>query len=323
MHEPSFSLIREKIQSAQHILVAGHVSADFDAVCAVLSLGRMLARSGKKVSLFLSSFLSPTAKEVPGAEAIRTKLPKEKVDLVFGVDHAKVERLAIDEVLSRDSPFFITIDHHPAQSQGGNLMWVDTTKASTTHMLYILAKELGLPIDSEAAALLLLGLVSDTDGLSQDNATPEAIRVVAELQELGASLSKAQTFISEWASPQEVNAFAAVVGRAKIDYGLRFLSVTVSRSMVKRLKVDSGVISGFANALRMLRGVEISLLLVEEKSHFRVHLRSRAESKIDLGKIASHFDGGGHFHAAGFKSSLPARTIISKIKALLVKEMKR
>jgi len=57
--------------------------------------------------------------------------------------------------------------------------------------------------------------------------------------------------------------------------------------------------------------------LVREKNYWYGHLRSRAESKIDLGKVAQHFGGGGHFHAAGFRTTLPAPKIIRAVKNLL------
>jgi phosphoesterase RecJ-like protein len=320
MKKPSFSLIKKKVQEAKHILVATHVSADFDAASAALALGRMLKKLGKRVAIFIPSFIEDIVESLPDAKRIQKTLPKEKVELVFGLDHAKVERLGIQEILKRDQPFFIAIDHHPVQTQGGNLQWVDTAKASTTHMLYELAKAIRLPIDRDTSFLLLTGMVSDTDGLTQQNASPEALRVIAELIERGASLSKAQALISEWPSPEAVKAFAYVVSHADIDYRLKLLAVGVKRSEMKKLAVDPGVIDGFANALRMIRGVEIALLLVEQKKGWRGHLRSRSESVVDLGKVAAKFDGGGHFHAAGFRTMLPASKIITKVRELLSRE---
>jgi len=43
-------------------------------------------------------------------------------------------------------------------------------------------------------------------------------------------------------------------------------------------------------------------------------------NKIDLNKIASYFNGGGHFNASGFESDLNSVTIIKKIKELIRKE---
>lgn len=321
--KPSFSLIKEKIREAKHILVVAHASADFDAASAVLALARMLEQSGKHVSVYVESIMSSSVKLLSGAERIKKKLPKEKADLVFGLDHGKMERLRIAPLMERDNPFLIAIDHHPPQDQQGDIVWVDSKKASTTMMIYELARKIRLPIDAETAHLLLFGLVSDTDGLTQENATPQALRVVAELVKRGASLAKVQAFISEWDSKEAVCAFAKIISRAEIDYRLRLLVAKVSRNDIKKWNVESGTISGFANSLRMIRGVEIALLLVEQKNHWQGHLRSRAESQADLGLIAHHFDGGGHFHAAGFKTALPARKIITKVKELLTKEDKR
>jgi len=323
MPRPPFKLIARKIKESHRILVATHVSADFDAASSALALGKMLTGEGKEVYIYVSTLDNDFSGALPDGWKINHRLPKEKIDLVFGLDHAKEERLAIEPLLLRDRPFLIAIDHHPLQSQGGDISWIDSSYASTSQMLYELAKELGFSIDADTSFLLLLGIVSDTDGLSQQNATPEALRAVADLVEKGASLSRAQTLISEWGSAEEVKAFAKIVGKAKIDADLKLLATWVSKKNIKALKIESGTISNFANALRMIRGVEIALLLVEEGKEWRGHLRSRPESKIDLGKVAAQFGGGGHFHAAGFKTSFSPLKTVSKIKELLASDKGR
>jgi phosphoesterase RecJ-like protein len=320
MPKPSFHLIKKKIKEANHILLASHVSADYDAAGSVLALERMLKR--KRVTIFIPSFDKEYLGLLPGAEKLKTKLPKEKVDVLIAVDHGRLDRAGVETIVKRDHPFFISIDHHPRQTQGGDIQWIDPTEPSTTVMVYKLAKEVGLEVDKQTAWFLLLGLASDTHNFSQPGVTVKTLETVIELLKKGASLSDVQSFLLEWSSPEEVKAFAHVVSKAKIDYPLKFISAAVDLQTVKKLGVAREAISGFSNNLRMFRGVEVALLMVEQKNSWRCHLRSRPESTIDMGKVAAAFGGGGHFNAAGFKTQQKPAIVIRKIKMLLRKKAK-
>ncbi|MBI2633973.1 MAG: hypothetical protein HYW80_01540, partial [Parcubacteria group bacterium] len=113
MSKPSFTLLKKKVKTAKHILVASHVSPDFDAVSSALALGRILHALGRKATLYIPAFEPEKWEELPEAKKIQSKLPERKVDLVFGVDYAKMERVGVEPVLLRDTPFFVSIDHHP------------------------------------------------------------------------------------------------------------------------------------------------------------------------------------------------------------------
>jgi phosphoesterase RecJ-like protein len=78
---------------------------------------------------------------------------------------------------------------------------------------------------------------------------------------------------------------------------------------------------GLVNLLRNINDVEISFLIKEDKpNHFRISLRST--NQVDVSIVASKFDGGGHFSAAGFSYVGDRQELKSKIveEILMVKK---
>ncbi len=56
-------------------------------------------------------------------------------------------------------------------------------------------------------------------------------------------------------------------------------------------------IEGVVDYARSLVTVEIGILLVQQKSHIKVSLRSKSR---DISSLAKYFGGGGHKNACGF-----------------------
>jgi phosphoesterase RecJ-like protein len=110
---------------------------------------------------------------------------------------------------------------------------------------------------------------------------------------------------------------ATALLRARVVPQKRFAYTWVREEEWKRRGVEPDALSFLANDLRMIRGIAVSLFLVEKEGKWEGHLRSRGEYKKNLGAIAARFGGGGHVHAAGFSTTLPLRTILTRILSLL------
>ena len=85
---------------------------------------------------------------------------------------------------------------------------------------------------------------------------------------------------------------------------------------MKKYSITRDDTDGISEYLFTIKENEITLFLREEidgqiKGSFR-------SEKVDVNNIASHFNGGGHKNAAGFKTSLKLDEIINKVKELLL-----
>lgn len=311
---------KAEFRLARRVLVASHINPDPDAVSSALALARLLKRSGKRVTIFLAGFSRTRYEGLHGIRTVKSRLPREPYDLVVGLDYGKLKRLFISALLEQPvMPRLISIDHHPKQDQRGNAVWIDPAKSSTAEMIYDLAKALALPIDSRTAFYLLFGIVGDTVGFSTPSSTASLFKKVIDLMERGGSLTKAQELTKEWLSPELMKLAAKALLRAKLVPQKQFAYSWVTEKEWKSAGVESGTLSIVANNLRAIRGISVSLLLVEQRGKWHCHLRSRAESRKHLGKLAERFGGGGHAHAAGFETKLPRDTIVKQITASLPK----
>lgn len=309
--------IKKEIKRCRRILVVAHVNPDPDAVGSALALTRILRSLGKDVTVYITGFSAERYEGLPGAAEIERREPRKNFDLIFGLDYGRLWRLGIDKILSRSHPVMISIDHHPRQEQAGDIVWLDAQKSSVSEMIYDLAKALNFPIDERTALYLLFGIIGDTVGLSTQSVTSQLLEKVVDLVKRGGSLEKVQTLRQEWASLALMKIAAKAMSRTKI-YPKEKLAVSwVRKQEWKENGLDPDALSFVANDLRMIRGVLVSLLLVEQTAKWYGHLRSRAESRVNLGKIAESFGGGGHKNAAGFTSNLPRPKIVSKIRQAL------
>lgn len=312
-----FESIKEEVDRAKHIVVCAHVSPDPDAVGSTMALGTMLEDLGKRVYFFIPGFSEDRYRGIPEVHKIQSRLPQSKTDLIFALDYGKMQRLEIDEILEKDKPVLVSIDHHPPQDQQGRIVWVDPEKSSVAEMIYNLARALEWPIKEKSAFYILFGIIGDTVGLSTPSVTPELLKVVIDLMEHGASLEKAQTIRHEVSSLEQVKISAQALLRTEF-YPDEKLAVTwVPMEDWRASGVDPSSFTGLANELKWVRGVMVSLVLIEQDNKWYGHLRGRAESKADLGKVAEALGGGGHRNASGFTSTLSREDIIRKVCSLL------
>src|SRR3990172_103915 len=181
------SKIKGRIEAAHRILVTSHIRPDGDAVGSSLGLALALLDAGKEVQVVLSDGIPAGFKHLPGAELVLTEA-EGGVDLIISVDCSDLERVgaALDGYHAPD----IVIDHHVTTEPFGTLNLVKSEAVASASVLTRHMHEWGLVITPPIAANLVTGLVTDTIGFRTSNTTPEALRQVADLMELGADLSR-------------------------------------------------------------------------------------------------------------------------------------
>ena len=162
--------IRDRIRSAQRVLITSHIRPDGDAIGSSLALGLALLDVGKQVQVVLSDGLPASFRHLPGSEKIKTRADGE-FDLIISVDCSDLKRVgkALDGYHSPD----IVIDHHSTTEAFGELHLIDPQAAATASVLARFMPTWGLTITAPIAANLLTGLVTDTLGFRTSNTSPE------------------------------------------------------------------------------------------------------------------------------------------------------
>lgn len=110
-----------------------------------------------------------------------------KFDLVFILDTQNLKQLG--SLHTQNSQLFfetptINIDHHAQNEHFAKINLVDLTAASTAEILVSLIESLAREkplLDAEIATALLLGIIFDTNSFQNQNTTPKALTVAAQL----------------------------------------------------------------------------------------------------------------------------------------------
>jgi len=286
--------VRQLLSKPSQVVLLTHTRPDGDAVASLVALCLSVKMVGHEVVGIIPEGVPSRYSFLPGLEFISANLPNH-VDLIIAVDCADENRLGVSpEKLARTVD--INIDHHVSNAYFGNVNIVDIKAASTTQVLYDVLKEIDIPINVDIAINLLTGLVTDTIGFRTENVTPQVLRLAAELQELGASLSKIKHEALYQRTFAALRYWGCGLSRLEQENGV----VWTTLQLTDRGKAGY---SGYddADLINMLSNVEntlVAVILIEQPGG-KVKVSWRAKCGLNVSRLAKTFGGGGHVAAAG------------------------
>ena len=165
------------------ILVCGHNDVDADCIGAVNALVLFLRKLGKKAfALMDKGELVAHPWFHPGAYVV-DKFENSADSYVFiMLDSNRQRRLnkAFTHYFD-DASFTINIDHHENNQGESDLIWAVSECSSTCELLCHLLFSFDVDLDSDIAALLYTGIVSDTMGFAINNVTEETFLACSRL----------------------------------------------------------------------------------------------------------------------------------------------
>jgi phosphoesterase RecJ-like protein len=190
----------------------------------------------------------------------------------------------------------VNIDHHVTNINFARLNLVDVSAVATAEILAVSLPTWGLPVDQPVAAALLTGIITDSLGFRTTNMTPKALRVAADLMDVGVDLSKLHNQALAQRSFEAVRFWGAGLERIQRDDGLVWTTLTTDdrKSVGYGGRDDADLI----NVLSSIQDARIALIFVEQQNG-SVKVSWRGQQGVDVSKIALRFGGGGHPAAAG------------------------
>lgn len=287
------ALARDRLHSAQKILVTSHIRPDGDAIGSLIGLGVALQEIGKDVQMVLEDGLPSIFRFLPGADQVRKKVTTT-YDLSVTLDCSDLERTG--GLFEAGAIPDINIDHHPTNLMFGKLNLVDPGAVSTTEILARIFPDLGLPVTKAVASALLTGLVTDTIGFRVPGITPTAMRLAAKLMEAGGNLPEIYHQSLTRRSFEAARLWGIGLGNLQNDDGVVWTVVSWEerQSIGYPGKDDADLM----NLLPTIDGVKIAMIFLEQPQG-RVKISWRSNEGYDVSDIASMFGGGGHRNAAG------------------------
>ena len=309
------------LEGARTVTVTAHTHPDGDALGGVSALVAYLReRRGKDAAAVLPDSPAATVRFIVPAgvpllchdtepEAALARIAAS--DLVVLVDANGFSRTEGLQAAFEASPApKALIDHHVGPERDRfDVVFSTPDVSSASELLYYIILELpdiggdAHLLPAAAARALLTGMTTDTNNFA-NSVYPGTFRMAADL--IAAGVDREAVLADLYNRYREnrvrVMGYLQYENMRITPEGLAYIIAT--RDILDRFGVDEGETEGLVNIPLSIDRVKMSILLKQEKDHFRVSIRSKAGwSAREC--AAAHFHGGGHENASGGKLRWP------------------
>ncbi|TSA34042.1 MAG: bifunctional oligoribonuclease/PAP phosphatase NrnA [Porphyromonadaceae bacterium] len=312
------------------VLILTHKNPDGDAVGSALGLMWILQKLGHTVNVIMPDDSPLFLKWLPGHHEICVHDRKSggriipqlftDCDLIICSDFNASERLGSVEPLYRQcTKPSLLIDHHPVSESFTKLQLVDSSKGSTSELIFLLIEKLQFVeyAGIEAATCLLAGIVTDTVGLQASCSYPEIYETIAALMRLGADKDRIYFEIYNMFSADRMRLLGYSLDKnMKVLPEFRSAYIALTIGELNSYRHKKGDTEGFVNYPLAIAGIVFSVLFTEQSDHIKLSLRSRGS--FPANEFAQkYFNGGGHKNAAGGKFSGTMKEAIDRFESVL------
>ena len=301
--------IKAAIANAQHIVIVQADNPDMDSMGSSLALEQLLGEQGKTVTLYCSVEMPGYIRYMTGWDRVMTELPRQ-FDLSIMVDVSTYTLLTNSERTGElnwlKAKPAIVLDHHASvqnQLDFAAVSIYDEHASSTGEMVFNLAEQLGWPLDRTAGEYIMAAILADTQGLSNNLASPATYRAMATLVELGIdrqSLEEQRRAFSKM--PYSVFRYKAkLIERTEVVADGAVASVTVTQPEINEYSPLYNPVALIQFDMLQITGVKLAIV-IKTYDDGRITGAIRANHGYGVAaQIAEALGGGGHPYAAGFK----------------------
>jgi phosphoesterase RecJ-like protein len=202
----------------------------------------------------------------------------------------------------------VIVDHHHAHDDFGDVVLRDPSACATAVVVLQLAAALGVPrVPPSAASPLYAALVADTGGFRYPGTTAATMRTAADLLDTGVDPWQVASHVFEGWSMARMRLLGLAINAIQTDYGGRLAVVSLPISVLDQVGATDDMAEGLVEYGRMLKGVEISIMLWERRARsdetmdgtLFTRMSLRSAGTCDVSRVAVTMGGGGHRAAAG------------------------
>ena len=291
-------------------MIASHVRPDGDAIGSLLGLGLALKDAGKSVQMVLTDGVPASYKHLEGSELILKKTNAEH-DTFITVDCADFKR--VGKIFEGFGQPDINIDHHVTNEKFGKINLIEAEEVATAAVLTNHLPQWGYTITKPIAEALLTGIITDTLGFRTANTNPSALRLCAQLMEIGADMP--DLYMRSLVKKTFVAAKYWGIGLSSMEHKNGIVWATLTVEDRKRTGYGGNDDADLINMVSAIDGNKVGMIFVEQNdNHVKISWRA-LEPGVDVSRVAKHFNGGGHAAAAG--ADIPGK--LSDIQPLVLR----
>lgn len=291
--------VKAVIRAHSRFGILSHIGPEGDAIGSELALKLMLEQLGKEVWVANRDLVPPSLRFLPGADDVLhpSQIRSDDIEVWCVVDCGDLSRVGEDALkLFRDGQIILNIDHHHRDNpRFGHVNFVKEA-ASTTTLLYELARYLNVEITPQIATCLYTGIVADTDSFRNSNVTSDVLETAAQLLSYSVDTREIAVNIYERRSLYELQLLAHVLQSAQLEDGIIWSAIP--KTVFHKTSTSVNETERLVEELRSADGIEVAVLF-KELDNGRIKVSLRSKGRVAVNGVARAFGGGGHEQAAG------------------------
>lgn len=303
--------IKKLLEAVNKIVIVQADNPDADSLGSALALEHILGELGKEPYLYCGVDMPGYLRYMAGWDRVRSELPRH-FDASIIVDASTMTLL---EKLTNSGQQgwlagkpCIVLDHHETVENVISFAKItinDHKRASTGELIYLLAKQLGWPMPPAAQEFIMTSILGDTQGLTNQLASAQTYRILAEFIDNGVNRPALEELRREYGKmPPEIYGYKAeLIKRTEFAADGRIASVTVPQPEINQYSPLYNPAPLIQGDMLQTAGVAVAIVF-KTYADGKVTGAIRCNTTAPVGaELAKHLGGGGHAFASGFKDT--------------------
>ncbi|ALD66883.1 DHH family phosphoesterase [Spiroplasma cantharicola] len=289
------NILIKKIKAYKNIIIAKHVSPDWDTQGSAYGLREIILDNFKNKNVYvvgekLNLSLREDDEDILSEEIINQSI-------LITVDVANFER--VDFIFKDIVKEIFKIDHHLETDDFGHNKLVDSSAIACTQVLTLWAHKSKLSISQRAATFLYYGLITDSGRFLFDKTNGDTFQSAKILSETGIKITDiySDLFLKKFELAKwhhEAFANASFLNNNSIAL------IKVEEKFFKKLKLGEEEIKSALSVLAGIEEIKIWLMAYQTPDNKKVKVSIRSRD-FDINSVAKNYNGGGHKLASGAK----------------------
>ncbi len=306
--------IADELDNGEKFVLTCHIKPDGDAIGSMLGLGLALMESGRDVVLYAEDPVPELLSFLPGSEHVKNEITSQELKgaTLIILDCCEPERIGRNsQWILDEAESIIVIDHHLSESPVCTRESMRDKRctsyiqhdifAAGALVLWIL-QELGWPISKDVATNLYAAIVTDTGSFHHSNTNELTFEMARDLVKHGAAPYYIADKLYQNYPLRRLQLLALVLKTLEVKRHGKIGLLQATPEMFRISGASKEDTEDFVGYARCIDSVEVAIFIKEAHAG-QVSVSLRSKSYFNVAKFAREFGGGGHFHAAGFRTA--------------------
>jgi len=311
------------LKKSNHLFLATHANPDGDAIGSLIAMGLCLEALNKRITLYNESSIPAVYRFLPFSDRIVQDFDQtNSYDTAVILDCSDLERIGKAVSFVNQIHAIINIDHHITNTNFGDFQIIETSACATTEIIHNLLKDMDVSINKDIATAIYTGILTDTGSFRFSNTNKASFEICEEMVGLGVNPYNIAQHVYGTYSFGRIKLLNMALDSLEISLNGLLSIMTLTRDMFYETGARPEDADGLINYAKSIEGVKVAVLIHELQKNYKglkgnkqFHVSLRSNGTVNVAEIASSFDGGGHFNAAGFS----IESTLSDLKSQIVK----